>query len=652
MTFRHPPKPRRKASIALVVTAALLTATRSTSCACTGTAVPQGYSRTWWFYALSALVLVSISTLVYRNRTKRLEAERTAALALVESEARYRRLTDNAQDVIFRISLPDGNVEYINPAAIDFCGYMPSDFYNDPSLVHKIIHPAWQKEFAEQLEKLIAGTPSPLNEYQIVHRSGDVRWVHQRNVPIIDANGTVIAVEGIISDITARKLTEHELQQRNRSLEMLNHIITTTTSTLDTQKILEVLCTELATTFELAQAAATIVDHDTNTATVIAEYLTPGRPTALGAIFDLWGNPANIYLMEQKKPLLIADAQHDERLGDNLKETRRRGIVSLLLIPVVIRDRVISTVGLDAIEPRTFTEDEIALAQSAAAAAGHALETTELYQRLQQYTDELEQRVEERTVQLHEAMEQAQMADRAKSEFVSNVSHELRTPLTNIKLYFELVKRGRADKRTFYMDTVTREVLRLQHLIENLLNVSRLDLGRITPELSHIDVEELVSTLVIDRQKLFDERGLHLQAVPSPAKLPKVHADAKLLEEVLTNLLTNAYNYTPGGGQVWLKTALAEKDRESWITISVKDTGLGIAPEEQEHLFQRFYRGTAGTTNHVPGTGLGLAISKEILELHQGRITVESELGEGSTFTVWLPCNHDDDACGIEAGKE
>ena len=644
-TYKRPMRTRRslnayhKALFALTIVVILLATTWSSGYAYLNDEAPPPYWRTWWFYALCVLFIVGISSLIHRFRTGQIKAQRAAVFALVESEARYRRLTDNAQDIIFRIALPEGKFEYINPAVIDFCGYMPKDFYNDAGLTRKIIHPDWQQHVADQWRKLSDGNPAAFNEYQIVHRSGEVKWVYQRNVPIIDADGNTIAIEGIINDITARKQAEHKLQQQNRNLAMLNRIITTATSTLDTQKILEVLCIELATTFNLAQAAATIVDSTNKTATVIAEYLSPGRPSALGSTFDLQGNAANIYILKHKKPPFIADAQNDERLGDSRAETRRRGTVSLLLIPVVIRDRVISTLGFDAIEPRTFTEEEIALAQSAAAAVGQALETAELYQTLQRYTDELEQMVEQRTLQLQAAMEKAQLADRAKSEFVSNVSHELRTPLTNVKLYFDLVKRGRVDRRTFYMETVSREVDRLQNLIETLLNVSRLDLGKIKPEFSRVDIEELVTMLVDDRQRLFTEHGLQLEAVTTQSKLPMIRADAKLLEQVLTNLLTNAYNYTQSGGRVWIRTGRATEDGQSWVTVSVQDTGPGISPEEQVHLFQRFYRGAAGTAANVPGTGLGLAISKEILDLHQGYITLESELGKGSTFTVWLPCN-------------
>jgi signal transduction histidine kinase len=119
--------------------------------------------------------------------------------------------------------------------------------------------------------------------------------------------------------------------------------------------------------------------------------------------------------------------------------------------------------------------------------------------------------------------------------------------------------------------------------------------------------------------------------------LPLAMADEKLLTQVITNLMTNAMNYTPAGGQVVVKTAAKHLEGGDWVTITVRDTGYGISPEDHEHLFERFFRGQAAQETGAPGTGLGLAICKEIIDRHQGRITAESTLSEGSEFTVWLP---------------
>ena len=168
-----------------------------------------------------------------------------------------------------------------------------------------------------------------------------------------------------------------------------------------------------------------------------------------------------------------------------------------------------------------------------------------------------------------------------------------------------------------------------------MLDLSRLDLGKTRANLEATDLNLLVGTLATDRGELVVDRGLHLD-VELVENLPPALADPKLFEQVLTNLLTNAINYTSAGGEIGLRTDVAEAGGQQWVTVSVADTGPGISQEEQTRLFERFYRGEAGSTSDVPGTGLGLAICKEIVSRHGGQITLDSQVGCGSTFTVWL----------------
>ncbi|MBN1667518.1 MAG: GAF domain-containing protein [Anaerolineales bacterium] len=226
--------------------------------------------------------------------------------------------------------------------------------------------------------------------------------------------------------------------------------------------------------------------------------------------------------------------------------------------------------------------------------------------------------------------------DQMKTQFVSDVSHELRTPLTNLSLYLGLMSAVREPvKQKEYLDTLQRETDRLTHLIEDLLTISRLEAGKLSANLYPVSINRIIKELVDDRKNLAARQQIRLESVLDPQD-PKAVADAGLLVQAISNLLTNAINYTPAEGQVTLYTGRCTQENAEWITISVVDTGVGIAPEDRPYVFDRFYRGSASRQTGATGTGLGLAIGREIVTLLGGKISVESELGEGSTFTVWL----------------
>ncbi|MBN1119610.1 MAG: GAF domain-containing protein, partial [Anaerolineae bacterium] len=227
--------------------------------------------------------------------------------------------------------------------------------------------------------------------------------------------------------------------------------------------------------------------------------------------------------------------------------------------------------------------------------------------------------------------------ERMKDAFVSNVSHELRTPITSLKLSHRLIEMD-PENREEYMGRLSREVNRLNDLIEDLLRLSRLDQGRVELNLQPVDLNELAQQYVNDRSPLAESKELSLLFEGEKDVMP-VQADEGLIGQVLSILLTNALNYTPAGGRVTVSTHMKEIDGKRWVGHSVSDTGPGITPDDQPHLFERFYRGKAGHDSGAPGTGLGLAIAHEIVDQHRGKIDVESEgvPGKGATFTVWLP---------------
>ncbi len=226
--------------------------------------------------------------------------------------------------------------------------------------------------------------------------------------------------------------------------------------------------------------------------------------------------------------------------------------------------------------------------------------------------------------------------DRMKTKFISNVSHELRTPATSILLYTHLLRTGQQEKAQTYLDALEQEAQHQARLIESILELSRIDAGRLDLSLQVVALNRVVAEAVAAQQQVAILHGVSLKFKPYEPS-PQVNVDTQRLRQVIDNLLGNALRYTPKGGQVTVSTDRARAEGRHWATVTVRDTGIGIPEDELPHIFERFYRGEKPQRDQVSGTGLGLSIARELIEMHGGHITVESREGEGSAFTVWLP---------------
>jgi PAS domain S-box-containing protein len=226
--------------------------------------------------------------------------------------------------------------------------------------------------------------------------------------------------------------------------------------------------------------------------------------------------------------------------------------------------------------------------------------------------------------------------DRMKTEFVSLVSHELRTPLTSIKGFTEMVLDGDAgeinEEVAEFLGIVKSNADRLVALVNDLLDISRIESGRIQLKSEQVDLREVVKLVVATMQHLIEEKDQNLVVELDDAAV-QVMGDQNKMVQILTNYVSNAYKYTPSGGDI----RLVVKAEGDFAHVAVIDNGYGIAPEDQEKLFTRFYRVDNSMTREIGGTGLGLSIVKAIVEMQGGRIGVESTLGEGSTFYFTVP---------------
>lgn len=864
------------------------------------------------------------------------------------------RLVDNAPDIVFHYQIhPVRRFEYINHAIYPILGYKPEEFYADPLIFWQILHPDEREKLMQALRDFSFRLP-PM---RWLHKDGSTVWIDQHIVPYLDVeSGTIVAAAGVARNLTAQKESEARVHRHLNEITLLNQVMSLTATAQDLPTALQQACTVLARFFDAPQGAVAIFDDDQTTLTVIAEYQEDAQPSALGTQIPGMGNPSVDYVLTDKAPLALNNAQTNPLLASVHDLMLRRNTNSLLLVPILVGDEVCGTLGLDFHESRTFDAEELQLAQSLANQLGQVLQRLTLYtqgieharlatllselgerlnrsftldevfqaigegaaelsgaercavfvdhtesgvvrawsqglsqtsletilsdlrgpanlrffestdavflrdvqrmpagallrqlgevegyqsaaiwplvfedqtvavvvcfyegarawssierevmgsfarqatstlenarlfgeaqrrtaelERLSQissslrseldrsqiqsvildemsnllgarsvalalrdpvslalalvevrgvYTElqgmkildspgmtnaviasgrplvvtdlralagmdrpdlvgpsiaavcapliveqstvgalwvvrnrpfkdaevnlilavadigasaihraqvveTLEQRVQERTQALAAANVRLTELDVLKSKFVSDVSHELRTPIQNLKMYLDLLDRGRPEKREVYLLTLQDQVDLLQRLTEDILDLSRLELAPDDQSQETVELNHLVGQVYATLEPRAEAAGLSVSLQLDPT-LPVVSADPDRLVQVINNLLSNAINYTPAAGLV----RVATKHLDDGVCLQVEDNGMGISAKDMPHIFDRFYRSNRVSQSNIRGTGLGLAIVYEIVQQYHGRIEVKSEEGVGSTFCVWLP---------------
>ncbi len=222
-----------------------------------------------------------------------------------------------------------------------------------------------------------------------------------------------------------------------------------------------------------------------------------------------------------------------------------------------------------------------------------------------------------------------------RQEFVANVSHELKTPLSSIKAYAETLSQGAIEDRENnlrFVHNIEDQAERLHQLILDLLSLARIESGQQAFDIGAVSVEDAVLSCLAQQQPQANAKGIQLKTDAVAPSL-QVRADEEGVRQILNNLINNAVNYTPEGGQV----TIAWRCEETWGVIEVRDTGIGISAEHLPRLFERFYRVDKARSRELGGTGLGLSIVKHLTQSFNGKVDVESTPGRGTTFTVWLP---------------
>lgn len=351
------------------------------------------------------------------------------------------------------------------------------------------------------------------------------------------------------------------------------------------------------------------------------------HPNLIGNLYLRPGEGIVGQSAERGEPVLLTDVRSPASILA-APDTR-----SVLCVPLTAGPFIVGVLAVESEQPNAFTTADMRLLSTLAGNLGMIVERARLFTEVEGTRLELQQRAQA----LEAANKRLQELDRLKDNLVASVSHEFRTPLNSIIGFSEVLLKGIVGEMTPKQRECVQNILvsgeHLLELINQLLDFYKLDAGRMTLEPAPFDVTGLLEEVRATVLPLVGQKAQTLE-LDYPADLPPLVADRFRIKQVLLNLLGNAIKFTPAGGRIMLSCALVDPQA---ISFSVKDTGVGIRPEDKNKIFEEFYQVSDSSAVRTKGTGLGLTISKRLIEMHNGRIWVESEYGKGSTFSFVLP---------------
>jgi signal transduction histidine kinase len=494
--------------------------------------------------------------------------------------------------------------------------------------IHDVLAPEVQAEFPETgavgyrtgLSTPLLREGVPIGVINIRRR--EVRPFSEKQIKLLEtfADQAVIAIENVrlFQELEART---RELARSVGELRALGEVGQAVSSTLDLQTVLSTIVRHAV---ELSQTDGGVVyeydeakeefhlrtSHLMEDEIVEALKAAPVRP-GQGAT----GQAATLRVPVQLPDIL----KEQEFTGTRLRPMfARRGYRSVLAVPLLREERVLGALTIWRKQAGDFSPEVVNLLQTFATQSALAIQNARLFR------------------EIEEKSRQIEAANRHKSEFLANMSHELRTPLTAIigfsevlsdKIFGEL-----NDKQDEYMGDIVSSGRHLLSLINDILDLSKVEAGRMELDVTRFDLPLAIENALILIRERATRHGIKIDHTVDE-RLGEIVGDERKFKQILLNLLSNAVKFTPEGGSIVVSAALANEA----VEVAVSDTGIGIAPENLEAIFEEFRQVGTDAAKKREGTGLGLTLTKKFVELHGGTIRVESAVGKGSTFTFTLP---------------
>ncbi len=567
-----------------------------------------------------------LSTLNEVNRVISATLERAAALKLIMEKAveilkteagSIFLIDDTGKFLIFEVALGPAGVELVG-AKMPINRHSIAGTIADTRaalMVNDVAaDPRWNTRFDDATEfktRDILGVPMVAFE-QVIGVIEVINKKDQRKFTEDDERTlSIFAGQAAIAIVNAQRFTrtDQALTDRVRELTTLEFIDRELNATLDLENVLALTLSSTMDFLGASVGLMAMLDEEkrglhfevmSGVAQKYRQYREILWPLEQGNI----GKTAST-----AQPLLATGEDVDNFAGDARS-------TSQLCIPVASKDSVVGVISLELAEPDVFTQEDLEFATRLVSHAVLAIKNARFF-------------------------EEVKAANQAKTEFMSVASHELKIPMTSIKGYAKMMSMVGGDRlseqQKGFLDIIAANVDRMNRLVGDLLDVSRIEAGRIKLEMTSVDIKDVVDEVLLSVRTQIEEKGLEL-VTDIPSDAPSVWADYGRLVQIVTNLVSNAYKYTPKGGRIEVKAKYANGgSSDPHLSVSVSDTGFGISEEDQQQLFTKFFRASDQNIREVHGTGLGLSITKGMIEMHGGKMWFNSALGQGSTFGFDLP---------------